>query len=238
MEEGQYFKFREQSQCILYIDGNYMLNISRAMNIKLDMEKLFDELTKGMYRFRSHWFAALESSLDRNNNAYRFLDRLRYIPRTRVYAGRMTKRPQGHYETALRTEAGMALGITMMENAMLEKIDYFLILAGDPEYIPAIRAVQRRGGTVRLIYPEYLGDLDPHPDLMKAVDERYPMSVSYLNDFEYTNEMEYEEEIDEEFDEDDDDDFDDLDIDEDVSDDPDEDFEEDELEIVQEDDNY
>lgn len=192
MEEEQYFKFREQAKAALFIDGNYMLNISRVLNIKLDMEQLFDEITKGLYRFRTYWYSALESSLDRNNNAYRFLDRLKYIPRTRVYAGRMTKRSQGHYESALRTDAGIALAIKMVEVAEETDLDYIILIAGDPEYVPAIRSAQRKGILVRLVYPEYMGDLDPHPDLQKAVDERNGMDSAYLQDFEYINEYEYD----------------------------------------------
>lgn len=235
-DKEQIFTFREQRSAALYIDGNYMLGLSRALNIKLDMEKLFDDLTSGFFRFRTYWYSALESSLDRNNNAYRFLDRLRYIPRTRVYVGRMTKRSQGHYESALRTDAGISLSLSMLELAKTGKVDYIFVIAGDPEYVPAIRAVQREGVLVRLLYPEGISDrqLEVHPDLLKAVDERNGLSTSHLQEFEYINEYsdyaddddldeidytEYEDEYVEEFPEDDEDDF----IDED----------EDDLEIIE-----
>ena len=191
-----------------------MLQISRQLNIKLDMEKLFDVITTNFFRFRTYWYSALESSLDRNNNAYRFLDRLRYIPRTRVYVGRMTKRSQGHYETALRTDAGISMALSMVEIAKTKKIDYIFLIAADPEYVPAIRAVQSEGVIVRLLFPENLDDrlLEVHPDLLKAVDERKGLSQNQLEEFEYVNEYEEYE-----------DDYDEVDYD---------DYEDDELEIV------
>ncbi|MHA2253258.1 MAG: NYN domain-containing protein [Candidatus Kariarchaeaceae archaeon] len=194
VEEEQYFKFKEMTNTILFVDGNYMINISRAMSLKIDMEKLFDHLTKGMFRFRTYWYSALESNLDRSNNAYRFLDRLRYIPRTKVYAGRFSKKSIGHYETALRTDAGVALSVTMVEQVLNTKADYVLLIAGDPEYIPAIRSVQRNGAIVRLIYPDEFGDLRPHPELIKLVDERVAMDAEFLQQFEYVQQYEYEEE--------------------------------------------
>lgn len=192
MSEDQYFNFRQQFHCAIVVDGNYTLGVSRYLNIKLDMESLFDSLCTNMYRFRTYWYAALESSTDRNNKAHRFLDRLKYIPRTKVYAGKMTKRSQGHYEAALRTDAGIALALGIVDLARSKKVDYIILFAGDPEYIPAIRLAQRLGVIVRLAYPEDLGDLSPHPDLLKAVDERIPLDTTLFHDFEYTNDFEYE----------------------------------------------
>jgi uncharacterized LabA/DUF88 family protein len=193
-EEEQYFKFKEMTNAILFVDGNYMINISRAMSLKIDMEQLFDHLTKGMFRFRTYWYSALESNLDRSNNAYRFLDRLRYIPRTKVYAGRFSKKSIGHYETALRTDAGIALSVTMVEQVLNTKADFVLLIAGDPEYIPAIRSVQRNGAIVRLVYPDEFGDLRPHPELAKIVDERVAMDAEFLQQFEYVQQYDYEQE--------------------------------------------
>ncbi len=191
-EDEQYIKFKEMDNAMLFVDGNYMINISRNLNIKIDMEKLFDHLTKGMFRYRTHWYSALESSLDRTNNAYRFLDRLRYIPRTKVYAGRLSKRPIGHYETALKTDAGVALSVTMVEQAFSKSANYFLLIAGEPEYIPAVRAVQKYGGIVKLVYPGHFGDLRPHPELVKIVDERFIMDADFLHKFEYIQQYEYD----------------------------------------------
>jgi len=215
LEKEQFFAFKKQSSAALFIDGNYMLSLSRLLNIKLDMEKLFDHLTINYFRFRTYWYSALESSLDRNNNAYRFLDRLRYIPRTRVYVGRMTKRSQGHYESALRTDAGVSLALSMVDVAKTGKVDYIFMIAGDPEYVPAVRAAQREGVLIRLLFPEGLDDrnLEVHPDLLKAVDERVGLKKSTLEEFEYISEyQEYEDDY-EEVDYDEfEDDFDDEDL--------------------------
>ncbi|MHA2250401.1 MAG: NYN domain-containing protein [Candidatus Kariarchaeaceae archaeon] len=193
-EDEQYFKFREMPKVVLFVDGNYMISISRALSLKIDMEKLFDHLSKGMFRHRTYWYSALESSLDRSNNAYRFLDRLRYIPRTKVYAGRLSKKPIGHYETALRTDAGTALSVAMVEQAVTKSADVFILIAGDPEYIPAIRAVQRHGGLVHLVYPHQFSDLRAHPELVKIVDERFEMNAEFLQQFEYVQQYEYDDE--------------------------------------------
>lgn len=187
MEEQseQYFNFKLQRNAIMFIDGNYLNSISRELSVKLDVERLFDEVCKGMFRKRTFWFSALEAKLDRNNNAYRFLDRIRYIPRTKVYIGRMTNQPSSHYFTALRTDAGITLAITMVEKAIQKESEYFILIAGDPEYIPAIRAVQRYGGIVKLIAPKSMKDLSPHPELIKAADESDLLDPNYLVNLEY-----------------------------------------------------
>ncbi len=180
-------EFSPKPRVALYVDGNYLLAVTRALNIKLDVEAFFTAITKDAYRLRTYWFSALESSLDRNNNAYRFLDRLRYIPRTKVYVGRMTKRSHGHYETALRTDAGISLGISMLELAQTGTIDAIYIVAADPEYVPALRAVQKLGLLVKLVYPTNLDDrsLEIHPDLLKNVDERIQISSAEMLNYEY-----------------------------------------------------
>lgn len=193
-EDEQFFKFKQQNKASLFIDGNYMINISRALSLKIDMENLLDEVSKEFFRQRTYWYTALEANLERSNSAFRFLDRLRYIPRTKVYVGRMTRTAQGHYGTALKTDAGVALSVGMVEQAMLKACDYILLVAGDPQYIPAIKTAQRYGCIVRLIVPKDIGDLRPHHELVKVADEKFEMHPEFLYEFEYiTESQDYEE---------------------------------------------
>ena len=74
VEKDQYFKFKSQQKALLFIDGNYMINISRILSLKIDMEALFDELSKEFFRKRTYWYSALESTLDRSNSTFRFQD--------------------------------------------------------------------------------------------------------------------------------------------------------------------
>lgn len=172
-----------------------MINISRALSLKIDMENLLDEVSKEFFRQKTYWYTALESNLERSNSAFRFLDRLRYIPRTKVYVGRMTRNTQGHYGSALKTEAGVALSVGMVEQAMLKTCDYILLVAGDPQYIPAVKTAQRYGCIVRLIVPKEIGDLRPHHELVKVADEKFDMEPEFLYGFEYiTESQDYEEE--------------------------------------------
>ena len=197
-EDDQFFKFKRQNKALLFIDGNYMINISRILSIKIDMENLFDELSKEFFRQKTYWYSALESNLDRSNNTFRFLDRLHYIPRTKVYIGRLTRNTQGHFLSALKTDAGIALSVGMVEQAMLKECDYILLVAGDPQYIPAVRTAQRYGCIVRLIVPKELGDLRPHHELVKVADEKFEMDSDFLYGFEYMTESQYYEEEDKE----------------------------------------
>lgn len=206
-DENQYFKFKRQSNAILFVDGNYMISISKSLSLKIDIERLFDHLTKQFFRKRTYWYSAIESSLDRSNNIFRFLDRLRYIPRTKVYAGRLSSRQVGHYDSALRTDAGSALIVTMVEQAMLKNAEYFILVAKGPEYIPAIRAVQRHGGIVLLISLNAPGDLRSHPELSKITDEHLILDEDTLQEFEYRSENEYYDDVNDDTDDNDDDDL-------------------------------
>ena len=53
--DDQFFKFKRQNKALLFIDGNYMINISRILSIKIDMENLFDELSKEFFRQKTYW---------------------------------------------------------------------------------------------------------------------------------------------------------------------------------------
>ena len=189
--ENQFFTIKSQNKAILFIDGNYMINMSRALSLKIDMENLFDELSKEFFRKKTYWYSALESNLDRSNSTFRFLDRLQYIPRTKVYVGRMSKNSQGAFDTALKTDAGTALSIGMVEQSILKSCDYILLIAGDPKYIPAIRTAQRYGCIVRLIVPKQVGDLRPHNELVKMADEKFEIDPEFLYGFEYLSESQY-----------------------------------------------
>ncbi|MHA2028559.1 MAG: NYN domain-containing protein [Candidatus Kariarchaeaceae archaeon] len=195
-EDDQFFKFKRQNKTLLFIDGNYMINISRALSLKLDIEKLFDELSKEFFRQKTYWYSALESNLDRSNSTFRFLDRLRYIPRTKVYAGRFARKQHGHFDSALRTDAGIALAAGIVEQAMLKTAEYIILIAADPQYVPAVRIAQRYGCLVRLVAPKMLGDLHPHPELVKTVDEMFEIDSEFLEKFEYGATEQYYEDID------------------------------------------
>lgn len=206
MTAQEYFKFTQQKKVMIFVDGNYMVNLSRALSIKIDMENLLNEITSEFFRQKTYWFSALEYNIDRNNNAFRFLDRLRYIPRTQVYTGKLTKRQGGNYETAFRTDAGSAMVATMMEQAMKHQADYFILIGIDPEFIPVVKMVQHNGILVRLVTADAHGELRAHPELTKIVDERNFLSEDFLHDFEYhsTNQYLDDEDEDEYYDEDDD----------------------------------
>jgi len=106
------------------------------------------------------------------------------------------------------------MALSMVNLAKTGKVDYIFLVAGDPEYVPAIRAAQAEGVLIRLLFPDNLDDrqLEVHPDLLKAVDERVGLTKSQLEEFEYINE--YEEYEDEYEDVDYEDYDDDLDLDE------------------------
>ena len=199
-EEDRYFKFRNQNKAILFVDGNYMINISRALSLKIDMERLFDDITKEFFRQKTYWFSAIESNLERSNSTFRFLDRLKYIPRTEVYIGRLTKRYSGNYESALRNDAGSAMIAGIVEQSMMKTADYIIIIGSDPEYIPAIRVAQKHGCLVRLVSPANLSDFRPHSELSKVVDERIFIETEFLLKFEYIEERDqnFEENLDDE----------------------------------------
>ncbi len=181
-------------ECILFIDGNFLINISRSLSIKLDMERLFEELCGNLHRKRTYWFSALDqSSLDRSNNAFRFLDRLRYIPRTKVYAGRLTRKTSTHhYETTLRTDAGISLAVTMVEKAIMKEAEYIVLVAGDPEFVPAVRTAQRYGAIVKVLVPQYVTDIRIHTELQKIADEQIIIDPDYLKQFEYSPQIDFD----------------------------------------------
>lgn len=162
-----------------------MINISRALSLKIDMERLFNDITKEFFRQKTFWYSAIESNLERSNSTFRFLDRLRYIPRTEVYIGRLSRRHSGNYDTALRNDAGSAMIASIVEQALLKTSDYIIIIAGDPEYIPAIRIAQKNGCIVKLVTPSNLSEFRPHSELSKVVDERFFMDTDYILEFEY-----------------------------------------------------
>ena len=187
--------FKPMPDALLFIDGNYLIQLSKSLSIKLDMEKFFDSVCSGFYRKRTYWYSALDGGAERSNNTFRFLDRLRYIPRTKVYAGRLSKKPSPsiHYVSALQTDAGISLATTLVEKAIQKEAQYFILVTNDPEYAPAIRMVQRYGGIVILIVPQYIGDIRVHSELQKVSDELIGIGPPYLEQFEYDPIMDYDE---------------------------------------------
>ncbi len=188
------FNFKPMPDALLFIDGNYLIQLSRSLSIKLDMEKFFDNICDGFYRKRTYWYSALDGGAERSNNTFRFLDRLRYIPRTKVYAGRLSKKPSPsiHYVSALQTDAGISFATTLVEKAIHKEAQYFILVTNDPEYAPAVRMVQRYGGIVILVVPQYIGDTRVHSELQKVSDELIEIDPPYLEQFEYDPILDYD----------------------------------------------
>jgi hypothetical protein len=97
-----------------------------------------------------------------------------------------------HYVSALQTDAGISFATTLVEKAIQKEAQYFILVTNDPEYAPAIRMVQRYGGIVILIIPQYIGDIRVHSELQKVSDELIEIDPPFLEQFEYDPVMDYD----------------------------------------------
>jgi uncharacterized LabA/DUF88 family protein len=147
----------------IFIDGNnfyHGLKYHYKNNLKaidFNFNKLIKFLIKDNSLINIFYYNA---SLDKNENLHKyesqkkFFDKLREIPNMNLILCRLLKRKirnTNNYYYVLK-EDDIHMAVDIVEGACDNLFDIAILVSGDGDFVPAVRAVQKRGKVIENIY--------------------------------------------------------------------------------------
>lgn len=170
----------------VFIDAGYFKKVLREFNERrISYEKLSDVLAKGQERLRTYYYdcapfvsrIASDDEKERQRNFDRFAHALHQLPRFQLRLGRLSKYHTPEGPKFVQKKVDILLSIDLVKLSVEHQIQRAVLIAGDSDFVPAIR-IARDAGTVVELY--YYKRPRPHDELMSAVDERICIDESFI----------------------------------------------------------
>jgi uncharacterized LabA/DUF88 family protein len=171
----------------VFLDGGY---IDRAKELpkryELDFRLLAERLAGGIPLLRVYYYHCmpLQGSTpspresERYANMRSFLSKLEMIPSFEVRLGRlMTYKDESGRDIYKQKQVDVLLSLDLVSLAYRKAISTAILVAGDSDFVPAIKLAKAEGVETVLYYSP---SAPTHNELLKAVDKRIALSRSLL----------------------------------------------------------
>ncbi len=169
----------------IFIDGAYLDKVlkNEFNETRVDYKKIPIELCAGKEILRTYYYHCApyqsnpptpEESV-RFSRAQRFHNALNSLPKFEIRLGKLVYRNGDFTQKGVDT----LLSVDLVNLAASGKISDAVLMAGDSDYIPAIKATKENGVNVTLFHSQFRGSY--HIDLWNLCDERFPMDQSFID---------------------------------------------------------
>ncbi len=180
-------------QTAIFVDGGYFDRVSRDCGSpRIDFGKLATELSKPDDLLRTYYYHCLpymspvptQEEEERYAGKQRFFSALNRLNRFEVREGKLeyrgTDRESGRpiFE---QKRVDIYLGVDLIMLATKQRIHRAILITGDSDFLPAIRAAKNEGVLIHLFHGS--GPQQPHRDLWEEVDDRTVITPEILQKF-------------------------------------------------------
>lgn len=176
----------------IFIDGGYLNRVLKECFDEQDIDygKLSSIICKKINAeiLRTYFYHCMP--LIRNGNKkdeekhigmQKFITKLKRLPRYEVKLGRL-QFIGGQFKQKM-VDVLMSLDITKMSYD--RQIQHAALIAGDSDFVPAIKAAKNNGAIVHLFYHP----LTVHNELLDEIDELHPITKEFINDCKIRDEQ-------------------------------------------------
>jgi len=180
-------------QTAIFVDGGYFDRVSRDCGSpRIDFGKLATELAKPDDLLRTYYYHCLPymspvptpEEEERFAGKQRFFSALNRLNRFEVREGKLEYRGTDRESSRPIFEqkrVDIYLGVDLVLLAVKQRIHRAILITGDSDFLPAIRAAKNEGVVVHLFHGT--GPQQPHRDLWEEVDDRTVITPDLLNTF-------------------------------------------------------
>ncbi|HEU4456493.1 MAG TPA: NYN domain-containing protein [Longimicrobium sp.] len=180
-------------QTAIFVDGGYFDRVSRDCGSpRIDFGKLATELARPDDLLRTYYYHCLpymspvptQEEEERYAGKQRFFSALNRLNRFEVREGKLeyrgTDRESGRpiFE---QKRVDIYLGVDLIMLATKQRIHRAILITGDSDFLPAIRAAKNEGVLIHLFHGS--GPQQPHRDLWEEVDDRTVITPEILQKF-------------------------------------------------------
>lgn len=180
-------------QTAIFVDGGYFDRVSRDCGSpRIDFGKLATELARPDDLLRTYYYHCLPymspvptpEEEERFAGKQRFFSALNRLNRFEVREGKLEYRGTDRESSRPIFEqkrVDIFLGVDLVLLAVKQRIHRAILITGDSDFLPAIRAAKNEGVVVHLFHGT--GPQQPHRDLWEEVDDRTVITPDLLNTF-------------------------------------------------------
>ena len=174
----------KMEKCAIFIDGGYFSKILKKYfnNSGVDYLEFSNEMAKIIQseRLRTYFYHSLPyirsgNEQDQNKKArmQKFLSKLKRLPRFEIKLGKL-QLIGGEFKQKM---VDVLMSLDIVEMCFGKKISEVLVVAGDSDFVPAIKKAKDCGAIVHLFYhPKSV-----HNELLDNVDEIHEIDNNLIN---------------------------------------------------------
>jgi uncharacterized LabA/DUF88 family protein len=175
-------------KCAIFIDGGYLNSKLKDFgNFPLDLLKFSTKIAKRIKtnRLRTYYYNCLpiiikESlvSKEQYDAKRKFFDKINLLPRFEVKLGEL-QYIKGVYKQKM---VDVLMSLDIADKCFENQISHAVIVAGDSDFVPAIRKAKDYGATTHLLSHKE----STNKDLLKETDEFHKLNREFLEDCKLT----------------------------------------------------
>lgn len=170
----------------IFVDGTnfYLARAYNGVHYKVDLNVLATRLSKGFRFVKLNYYTSPlpNAESDAYRRQQRFFAELRKSGRINLVLGRNEPRYRDGRKYHVEKETDVNLAVDMVVGAFDNRYDVAMLVAGDTDYVRAVRAVQARGKRVIWAHlPAQKGtdQLQQVCDEMRELDEKFLRTCSF-----------------------------------------------------------
>jgi uncharacterized LabA/DUF88 family protein len=180
-------------QTAIFVDGGYFDRVSRDCGSpRIDFGKLATELARPDDLLRTYYYHCLPymspvptpEEEERYAGKQRFFSALNRLNRFEVREGKLEFRGtdrESNRPIFEQKRVDIYLGVDLVMLAAKQRIHRAILVTGDSDFLPAIRAAKNEGVLIHLYHGS--GPQQPHRDLWEEVDDRTVITQELLQKF-------------------------------------------------------
>ena len=177
----------------IFVDGGYFDRVSRDCGSpRIDFGKLASELAKPDELLRTYYYHCLPymspvptpEEEERYAGKQRFFSALNRLNRFEVREGKLEYRGtdrESNRPIFEQKRVDIYLGVDLVMLATKQRIHRAILITGDSDFLPAIRAAKNEGVLIHLFHGT--GPQQPHRDLWEEADDRTVITPDLLTKF-------------------------------------------------------
>jgi uncharacterized LabA/DUF88 family protein len=189
------------SRLAIFIDGAYLNKMAQEYGVWVDFEKLSAHVLSVVQKYescnlslvRTYYYDSLpymcnrptEEEKKQHAGKYKFFDRLRAMSRFTVREGQANKIGEDRSGNPLiqQKQVDLLFGLDVALLSGKGAITHAVLITGDNDFVPAVKAAQNEGVTVFLLHgPEANkeGNCTYSKELWQTCDERASMTEAFF----------------------------------------------------------
>ncbi|HEX8211789.1 MAG TPA: NYN domain-containing protein [Longimicrobium sp.] len=181
------------SAAAIFVDGGYFDRVSRDCGSpRIDFGKLATELARPNDLLRTYYYHCLPyvspvptpEELERLEGKKRFFSALNRLNRFEVREGKLEYRGtdrESERPIFEQKRVDIYLGVDLVLLAVKQRVSRAILITGDSDFLPAIRAAKNEGVLIHLFHGS--GPQQPHRDLWEEADDRTVITPELLQTF-------------------------------------------------------